>query len=73
MFWSGETLRERLKELIEPFDQNRVDCAAYTLSVGPEAYVSPTDQTIDSNNSHPFANSTTAKRSSYRRASLLFY
>jgi dCTP deaminase len=47
MFWSGETLRERLAPLIEPFDAERVDCAAYTLSVGAEVYVSPNDQAAD--------------------------
>src|SRR5216684_2572289 len=47
MFWSGETLRERLAPLIEPFAPERVDCAAYTLAVGPEVYVSPNDQTAD--------------------------
>lgn len=47
MFWSGETLLERLPPLIQPFQAERVDCAAYTLSVGPEVYVSPNDQTAD--------------------------
>lgn len=47
MFWSGETLRERLGALIEPFAPERVDCAAYTLAVDPEVYVSPSDQTAD--------------------------
>src|SRR6266581_2680956 len=47
MFWSGETLNERLAPLIEPFAPERIDCAAYTLSVGPEVYVSPNDQTAD--------------------------
>lgn len=47
MFWSGETLRERLRPLIDPFAPERVDCAAYTLAVGPEVYVSPNDQTAD--------------------------
>jgi dCTP deaminase len=47
MFWSGETLNERLAPLIEPFAPERVDCAAYTLSVGPEVYVSPNGQTAD--------------------------
>ncbi|WP_256387936.1 MULTISPECIES: hypothetical protein [Alphaproteobacteria] len=28
MFWSRETLRERLAPLIEPFAPERVDCAA---------------------------------------------
>jgi dCTP deaminase len=47
MFWSGETLSEQLKTLIEPFLPERVDCAAYTLAIGPEIYVSPSDQTAD--------------------------
>lgn len=47
MFWSGETLGERLEGLIDPFVPERVDCAAYTLSIGPEVYVSPNDQTAD--------------------------
>jgi dCTP deaminase len=47
MFWSGETLRERLEPLITPFSAARVDCAAYTLAIGPEVYVSPNDQTAD--------------------------
>jgi dCTP deaminase len=47
MFWSGETLVERLPKLIEPFVPERVDCAAYTLAIGPEVYISPTDQTAD--------------------------
>lgn len=38
---------ERLKTLIEPFAPDRVDCAAYTLSIGSEIYVSPNDQTAD--------------------------
>ncbi len=32
MFWSGETLGERLKMLIDPFVPGRVDCASYTDS-----------------------------------------
>jgi dCTP deaminase len=46
-FWSGERLAGRLDELIEPNELSQIDCAAYTLSVGPEYYVSPTDQTSD--------------------------
>jgi dCTP deaminase len=47
MFWSGESLIDRLPELIDPFSPDRVDCAAYTLAIGPEVYVSPTDETAD--------------------------
>lgn len=46
-FWSGETLTERLPDLIDPFSRDRIDCAAYTLAVGPEVYVSPNDQSVD--------------------------
>lgn len=43
-FWSGETLEERLPTLVSPFDAGSVDCAAYTLHVGHEYYVSPDGQ-----------------------------
>jgi hypothetical protein len=46
-FWSGEKIAERLDELIDSGDASRIDCASYTLSVGPEYYVSPTDRTPD--------------------------
>ena len=48
MFWSGETLIARSTSLIDPFDPKRVDCAAYTLTVGSEVYISPSDETIES-------------------------
>lgn len=47
-FWSGATLRERLSELVDKPDHDCIDCAAYTLKVGPEHYVTPTDRTSDS-------------------------
>jgi dCTP deaminase len=40
-FWSGEALEERLPDLIRPFDSGAIDCAAYTLRVGHEVYISP--------------------------------
>jgi dCTP deaminase len=46
-FWSGETLRERLPNLICPYNDSQVDCAAYTLAIGREIYVSPNDQIAD--------------------------
>ena len=48
-FWSGETLTKKLPELIEPYDEGAIDCAAYTLHMGQEIYVSP-DGTIQSPN-----------------------
>lgn len=38
-FWSSETLRERLPELINPFSVARVKHAAYELALGGEAFV----------------------------------
>ncbi len=46
-FWSGETLLEKLPGLIQPFSSENIDCAAYTLTIGREVYVSPTDETLD--------------------------
>jgi dCTP deaminase len=42
-FWSGETLKRKLPDLIAPFNASRIDCAAYTLSIGHEIYVTPAD------------------------------
>lgn len=49
-FWSGETLAVELPNLIKPFDPNLVDCAAYTLRMGSEAYVSPSEAEQDLRN-----------------------
>lgn len=46
-FWRGETLTKRLPSLVDPFDSNAIDCAAYTLRVGSEIYVSPDRQAGD--------------------------
>jgi dCTP deaminase len=46
-FWSGETLKDRLETLVTPFDPDRVDCSAYTLSMGRELYVSPNEAMQD--------------------------
>jgi len=46
-FWSSKTLLERLPGLIDRFDKDAVDCAAYTLKIGEEVYVSPSVATAD--------------------------
>jgi dCTP deaminase len=46
-FWSGETLLHELPSLVTPFNPDNIDCAAYTLMIGHEVYVSPTDETPD--------------------------
>ncbi len=46
-FWSGQTLRARLAELVDKPNVDNIDCAAYTLTVGPEYYVTPSDGAAD--------------------------
>lgn len=50
-FWSGETLLAKMPTLVSDFDPDKIDCAAYTLSDGPEVYVTP-DHDIPKNSSH---------------------
>lgn len=52
-FWSGETLKTKLdcEKLIQPYDPNAIDCAAYTLHVGKEIYISP-DGEVSAPNRH---------------------
>lgn len=38
-FWSGEKLAAEGSTIISDFDPNRIDCAAYTLRLGDEAFV----------------------------------
>ena len=38
-FWNSETMRERLPELIEPFDCSRISSCSYELSMGDQAFV----------------------------------
>ncbi|MBY4678089.1 dCTP deaminase domain-containing protein [Marinobacterium arenosum] len=41
-FWSGERLEERLPEVFgSDFVRDKIDCSAYTLTVGGEAYITP--------------------------------
>jgi dCTP deaminase len=49
-FWSGETLEDRLPSLVDPYSQDLVDCAAYTLTIGHEVYVSPSTQATEPQN-----------------------
>lgn len=41
-FWSGEKLEEEVRNcIIGQYDSDNIDCAAYTLHVGPEVFVTP--------------------------------
>lgn len=42
-FWGGSRLATEAKDgkFVEPFDETRIDCSAYELALGAEAYVTP--------------------------------
>lgn len=42
-FWSGEKLLALVDELqiVRPYDKKKIDCSAYTLTLGPEAFITP--------------------------------
>lgn len=42
-FWSGSKLRLALskKEIVRPYHPDKIDCSAYTLTLGPEYFVTP--------------------------------
>lgn len=48
MFWSGDKLKARLKDLVENSKGNTddidVDCAAISLTVGNEVYITPSNE-----------------------------
>jgi dCTP deaminase len=50
MFWGSKKLKAELPKLIPSFVEDRLDGAAYRLSVGQEVYVSPTGQPDDPRN-----------------------
>ncbi len=39
-FWSSQSLRSRLPDLIEPFYEDRIESASYELCLGEEVYIS---------------------------------
>jgi dCTP deaminase len=47
MFLSGAWLADNAEPIISPFHKEKIDCSAYTMRVGYEAYVSP-----EANNEH---------------------
>lgn len=42
-FWGGARLLKegKAKAIVQPFDERKIDCSAYTLTLGSEAYVTP--------------------------------
>lgn len=54
-FWSGEKLKQELRGLITDFDESRIDCGAYRLRVGDQAFVTG-DQLQTSSPCEPLVN-----------------
>ncbi len=51
-FWSGETLKARLPGIFgDDFLEDKIDCSAYTLTVGGEAYITP-DHKVSNPSTH---------------------
>lgn len=48
-FWSGQKLAEQLPSLISDYSKSRVDCAAYTLRMGRQYYISASEADVDTN------------------------
>lgn len=48
-FWGGKRLAERLPSLVTDYDDSRVDCAAYTLRMGRQFYLSAADEKYGEN------------------------
>jgi dCTP deaminase len=46
-FWTSQQLEAQLAQLFDPSSTAQVDCNSYTMRIGNEYYVSPTDQTPD--------------------------
>lgn len=46
-FWSGDRLAQELSKIIDPFDPDLIDCAAYTMTMGREIYVTPHEGVFD--------------------------
>ncbi len=42
-FWGGQRLSTdgATRKIVDPFDASKIDCSAYTLTLGAEAYVTP--------------------------------
>jgi dCTP deaminase len=48
-FWSGNKLLARMPDLVSDFSVNRIDCAAYTLRMGRQYYLSASESEIGTN------------------------
>jgi len=48
-FWSGKKLEERMPYLVSDFSKDRIDCAAYTLRMGKQYYLTASEADVATN------------------------
>jgi dCTP deaminase len=48
-FWSGEKLRGQMPALVSDYSEDRIDCAAYTLRMGRQYYLTASEGDVDTN------------------------
>jgi dCTP deaminase len=48
-FWSGKKLEQRMPSLVSGFSKDRIDCAAYTLRMGTQYYLTASETDVDTN------------------------
>jgi dCTP deaminase len=48
-FWSGKKLEERMPSLVTEFSKHRIDCAAYTLRMGKQYYLTASEADAGTN------------------------
>lgn len=48
-FWSGTKLKSMMPTLVTEYADDRIDCAAYTLRMGRQYYLTASDDNVDTN------------------------
>src|ERR1700730_4403769 len=48
-FWSGQKLEQRMPSLVSGFSKDRIDCAAYTLRMGTQYYLTASEADVETN------------------------
>jgi dCTP deaminase len=48
-FWSGKRLEKMMPSLVSDFSKERIDCAAYTLRMGAQYYLTASETDVDTN------------------------
>jgi dCTP deaminase len=48
-FWSGAKLKANMPNLVTEYSDDRIDCAAYTLRMGRQYYLTASEKDVDTN------------------------